>query len=1149
MIRLMLWCLLGIGVWFIPTNVWAQDPPDSAERNETVIRKTPLDVIVLANPDGNREIRLFGSWPMIVFDDLYRALTTDREQQGTPYTIRNVSATGTVLGNYVEARIKIEIVTSTDRQVRVPLGFKEGILPGDDQPDSPSFCYTGTGSASITIDPQEGHFVAVITPKIPQASDTEDSDNLDKPEVNQPHMLSLLLRIPLAPNDGKERRLSLSFPLSNSSLFMLEIPMLNIDASATRGFIFDVQENVERQSTSLQIQGLRPDTEVVWEKKKEEIVDDRPVLHVEKAAIDVRLDVRSTIYDAVLPIRSETGSFDQLQIRLPQGSVLDRDTNDRYAAANNYSIEEVSSDSIVTIRFPQKTTGPVSLHLRALQQFEGDTSDSSFRRDLAGFEVLDAERQSGFLTVSVSPAELKPHWEMVRGIRRPEGGISNISTGDSRFEFISQPFLLHVRAMAPQIRITVKPDYQFRISRGELMMDARLSYTVSGAKTDVLYLFLSDSQWHGWDFGTSSIVDTARVDLDESGTLMIPLHSQREGTIDIGFRVYRTIDVEDERRHRLVLPIPRPQLVTWSESAPVTIVSANNVEILPIEESSSATTEQHSRGLTLQSRRIPIRLPLTDMQQDPLVYRTDLSDSVFVADLTFRQQRISASMQTDVRLMEESNQVKQTISYKSAFASVNRITVLLPQSLNTNGDVQVQGDNNRPLELRDTISDPRDSVPDGWVRKVIQLPEPTFQCQLTFLYPPPPLIVATDETVPFSLPFICPEVPVTEHRIHFVTPTGYRVELHPEAKQHWESYREPRRPPSSSTETFRSVQLSSKITLFVSASERSILGTTIVERAWLQTWLTGTTRRDLATYLLRSANDSVTLQLPRDSMRERPVIVLVDRESIQPNISPTGTLTIPILPEQYNRPIEVSVDYRYTFKMSSMEVSLPLPFFSDETLVQYKFWQVILPQSMHIIGNPTGWTLGYDWSWNGLFWWRVPSIRKSDIGFEPDDPATESIISESSQYVFSHLQPPPLVTLYIVKRSWIILCASSIALFIGLVLIYIPQSRYVGSLFGLGVVLLAVLFYQPPLALLTLQAAAFGVFLALGTGYIYRIFHRQKQWIPPAFPMFEDVSQPFVTPVPVSQTVHEVVLDSESASKDVEQTVANPNEIPPNGAS
>jgi len=1136
MIRLIVSCLLGISVWLYPLNVSAQDapiPPTERRLPVTIWQAPPA--IYLENVNGSRFI--LPGWSLVDIDDFYKKITKEDQQDSIPSFIpRSVSATGTVRDNYVEMDIQIELQTSSYLPVRIPLGFKEGILPGKDQTDKPSFRYTGSGSANITV--EEGQYVAIVVPQTQPVADSE------KPEINQQHTLSLLMWIPLAKSGGGENRLALFFPTFSTTQLLLEVPMTNINASVSRGILRNMQELTERQSTVLNIQGLRADTEITWEKKKVEMVNDRPVLLVEKAAMEVRLNAQSTAYDVVLPVSSATGSFEQLQIRLPNGFILDREFTDKHATNNDYSVGNVDAESVVTIQFPQKTTGPVTLHLVGKQQFEGDRPD--FKRDLEGFEVIGAERQTGTLSISIFPAEMKPHWEPVRGISLLEGSSASTSlstasafTGDTRFDIISQPFLLRVQTRTHQTRINVKPEYLFQIRKGGMTMTARLNYTVSGSKTNVLPVLLPDAGWQ-CDFGASSLVDaSSTVPPDESGLLTIPLRSPMDGTFVIEFQARRIIESEDQQRHRLVLPMPKPR-ADWSEPALVAIIAEKNVEVLPIYEAYGNSTSQRSGGLTRLTRRptTAMRIEPTDLQQEPLYYHTEPTNAVFVADLIYQQQKITATMQTDVHLFENYNPVSQTIAYDSAYAPVDRVYFLVPKSLELRGDIQVRLEN-RTLELRDTIADAQNNVPENWVRKLVQLPEPMFRFRLTFQYSPPPLTLAADDTAPLSLAFICPEeISVSDHSIHFFTPAGYKVQLQNESKLVWESSRELRRLHSNATETFRSAYAPTRIALFISASEKGSSGTTVVERAWLQTVLTGTLRADRAMYLVKSANNSVMIQLPQEAMREHRITVRVDKQQItQPNISQLGMVTLPISPDQYNRPIEISIDYRYTFNISGIEVPITLPYFPKDTLVQQQFWQVILKQDRHIVGNPAGWTLEYDWNWNGLFWWRVPSLQKSDIGFDSEKGEAEPEISASSQYVFSHLQAPSHVTLYTANRSLIVLCASGTALLIGLILIYVPQSRYAGSLLGLGVALLAVLFYQPPLVLLMLQAAVFGVFLALGAGYIYRIFHHQNQWIPPAFTMTGDISQPYFTPPPM--TIHEVVMDDESANKDAHAVVNN----------
>jgi hypothetical protein len=352
------------------------------EKRIDPVFRPALDAIYLSTPDGTK-YQFPGDWPPTTFDDFRRFLLRNQETPLPSFIIRSVTATGTVADNRVEVDVQIELATSTFQPVRIPLGFREGILPSEDQTETPPFRYSGTGSADITT-VEAGQYVAIVVPQTQQPAESADSEKAVKPDIHQQHTLSLLLWVPLQ-SSGEENRLTLSFPPSNSSLFLLEVPMSNLDASVTPGILLEQQENAERQSTLLKIHGLHTDNEIVWGKRKIEIVDDRPVLLVQQAVIDVQLDALSTIYEAVLPVSSATGSFDQLQIRLPQGCVLDREFTDKYASAGDYFVGDVNESSIVTIQFSQKTAGPVSLHLKGTQHFDGDSPD--FNRDLSGFEV------------------------------------------------------------------------------------------------------------------------------------------------------------------------------------------------------------------------------------------------------------------------------------------------------------------------------------------------------------------------------------------------------------------------------------------------------------------------------------------------------------------------------------------------------------------------------------------------------------------------------------------------------------------------------------------------------------------------------------------------------------------------------------------
>jgi hypothetical protein len=374
-------------------------------------------------------------------------------------------------------------------------------------------------------------------------------------------------------------------------------------------------------------------------------------------------------------------------------------------------------------------------------------------------------------------------------------------------------------------------------------------------------------------------------------------------------------------------------------------------------------------------------------------------------------------------------------------------------------------------------------------------------------------------TTPFSLSFIRPvEITVSDHRVNMVVPPGYRIEPHNNINQLWNTVT----PDSSVLGTsFQSAQLPDRISLLVSLSDRDALGTTVVEHAWLQTWLTGTVRQDRGIYLITSNRESIEINLPLETSKGK-VFVYIDRNLILAEVSSKGVVMIPLTLEQRQRSVLVEIVYRFPFEPahSTVEMSLPHFGFDSDSLIRCEYWQIILPQNRHVLGVPAGWTPEYRWSWNGLFWGRVPSLQKKDIGLPDDSQENLSISTESNQYLFSSLHPAPETSFYIADRSLIVLLSSGLSLLIGLVLIYFPRTRYAGSLLGLAVALLAVFFYRPAPVLLMLQASSFGVFLALGAGYVYRIVYHDEKWIVPVSRTWEDASQP--------SEVYSVIVDDES---------------------
>ncbi|MDR0338373.1 MAG: hypothetical protein LBI18_14960 [Planctomycetaceae bacterium] len=1168
--RLPIFVLLNLWLW--GAGIAAQNPvvrditTDQVKINPAspTIEQAPLDAVVIFT-EGKRLLYLPKGWPLEDLDDFWNFLLRDRKNPLPPFSLQEINVQGKIVDHHVETEIRIVLTAFNNRPLLIPIGMKEGILPTNGKL-KPTF--RGPGSVDLTVDPQSGQYLVLIRPKPPESNNNQPenfttttsnesatiesemsvplsenlpqkvSENLKNNAINtkeekqlteQHYELILPFWFPLTLIGNEENHLTISFPQAVNSQFVLQVPEKEIVANVSQGALLTTVEVPNQTITQFNILSLSSDFELSWRKKKTEPLDTRPVLYVEDALIKVQLENKSTIYDAILPVRSPPSSiFDRLRIRLPLGATLDHETTEKYAAGG-YSFDLVKDETtlspVLEIRFSRKTSGTVTIRLKVIQQFNTEKQD--IWRDLGGFEVIGAERQFGYLTATV-PVDMRSHWKPIRSIRQTEiTGSTLHEEADARFEFFSQPFQLQGRIVSPQPRTNVKPEYQIGINKGSLSLTARLSYEVLGSKTENIAIQLSGWKWNG-EIKPSNIIDTVGVEQDANGLLTIPFRAPTDGSFEIEFKAYcPLLTKEGETKQRLVIPLPQP-LVTWSEPAPVVIVPADNVEVIPIDEDTDSglvvsesgagdSAPKRTVGLTRRSRRSQtVRIEIPERQQEPLFYRTEPVESVFVADVRYHRQKVTASMRTDIRLRDANDQVDQIISYDVSYVPIEKLYFLIPKSLEESGSLQVKI-GNRPLELRDVTSTGADTGEENWSRKLVMLPESLFKFQLVFRYSVPPVPIEYDMTTPFSLSFIRPaETVISDHRVNLIVPPGYLTELHDDGNHLWNTVT-----PDSSTlgTSFQSMQTPDRISLLISLSNHVALGTTMIERAWLQTWLTGSLRQDRGVYLITSDRESITMNLPTATGKSK-VFVSIDRTPVFAEVSSKGELTIPLTLEQRQHSVLVEVVYRFPFEMVGSLVELDLPHFNSESLLRCEYWQIILPQDKHILDIPSGWTPEYRWAWNNLFWGRVPSLQKKEIGLPDDLPESSAISPRSNQYLFSTLHPASAVSFYLVGRSLIVLFSSGFSLLIGLVLIYFPRTRYAGSLLGLVVALLAILFYRPALVLLMLQASSLGVFLALGAAYVYRIVYRDEKWVVPVAKTWDDSTQ--------TSEVYSVIIDEEN---------------------
>ncbi|MDR2345277.1 MAG: hypothetical protein LBE18_04355 [Planctomycetaceae bacterium] len=1018
------------------------------------------------------------------------------------------------------------------------------------------------------------------------------------------HEISLTLWFPISQLAEGSSKLAISFPHAISSQFVLTIPSPDITAT-TQAPLIESSQIDNGKSTRFTMLGLKPNFEITWRKKNTKITASRPILEIKDANIIVQFDRRFISYDATLPVRSLQNTFDKILVRLPQDTILDLENSDKFANNGGYSIRMLSTEerntinkqknksaesnetqsqinktAIVEIQSSQKTLGPLNVRLIALRQLQSSASTSSSTSssppavasdwyDIEGFDVIGAQRQVGTLSITI-PDGTRPNWRSVRGINRIDPNTEEVRDEiTAQFRFSLQPFMLRGQIITPQVRTNIKPEYQVKVEKGNLVMIMRLACSSPWSQNHSINVQLFDWKWNG-EISPANIINTGGIEQTSDGILNIPLTNIPQEDFEIELKLNRKFDPESlpsisklqPERKLLSLRFPQPQ-ANWVEPSVAVIIPEDNVDLVPVIDTNNSN-KTHTVGLTRINRRTArINIELPPRQREPLIYQSDLLNPIFVTEIEFYKQKIETAIKTDIRLLDLKEQIYETISYDVAYEPVDKIILAVPQVLDTNSNDEYGGIQafigNTILRIRDmtTSENTAEESQNGYIKKFIMLPEAMIgKFELGIKYSIPPINVSEDLSKSVTIPFVKPlNVTINSHKVNLIAHAGVNSELREESKSDWkkigtvspiivtQNNTQPNNLTDNNTENktnpknsdltkpqnnqtkiklqqqrtivFESTHYGTeqpesdntalpdiapnRLMLLISASSRDIFGTTIVERVWVQTWLTDSVRLDHAVFVINSSRDTLSIRIP-EHVDTAKITVKKNGNVIPVEFKEEQQIVIIPLHESENEQsniIEMWYQQSGIFRNKIQQFQISLPQFSGDVLVRRKYLQLILPPGKFIPFAPAGWIPEYKHTYNSLFTKPKLAFTMSDIGISEKNIDNIVISSNAPQFLFSSISQAELTSFFVVDGSIIVLISSSIALLAGLILIYFPKTRYAGLVSGLVVVLPIILFYQPISGLLFLQAASVGIILAIAAGYTYKLCYNEKQWIVP----------------------------------------------------
>ncbi len=1042
-------------------------------------------VIYLRDKNGDLQAVVNFSWED--FEEAYKwKHGLARQAQPPQYSIQRLTASGKAVAGHAELSIRVAILTRAEGWVRVPLNLDHAILR---EPAS----YQGPGAGFVHFAPNEGH-VGWIRGK-----------------SGERHEFILSMLVPLAAA-GQEGRLDILPPQSTVSELIFKVPQANLIGSVSDRATLQPPVTSDGM-TEFTARGIGGDFRLVWHRADSPLRSRTPLLEVEGTVL-VHIDKLNVDTEATLSVDGSGVAFDRFLVRLPLGAELVPGSD------NGYSIETVAEDSsatsgprVVEVRRPEKSLQPITVRLTTTRQIK---PGQSF--ELAGFDVVSASRQWGTIAVA-AVSDWQIQWISSHGVRRVEHLPEPLQQDDvvAGFQYDSQPCSLSAQLETRKTRINVAPLYHLRVDTERVDLEATLKYTIWGPKTPVLYVALP-----GWEFddiepANLTVVD--RVNMGPDGVLSIPLAAPLPRQIELRVLAHREIA---QRAGSLVLPLPelldRSAVPSKMVISPATVIvsSAKNVELIPNTDLMD--------GLTRRQMEPPEEL--LDQPGNRLTYQgeagsdTSSGSARFAADFHVRAQQVAVDVASRLAWDKTACRVEQTLAYTIDYVAADDLVVEIPRAIAEAAGVEFRLDGQllsttptagEPDSATEPNSGTAPNIATAPIRHRVILPEPRLgSCRLLVSFSVPLPKLSADKAAEVRIPLVMPgDGTLVANRLTVTDFSGVAVDC---GDKRWTPEPIIGSAPRREALQWTASEPCHDIRWSVGLAGRGEEGTTVVERAWVQTRLSDTARHDRMVFSLSTNLRELSVDLPED-VEIGQLQVLVDGKATVARSGSANRLIIPLSADSTlsfeSAPRRYLLELRPRFPQPRPRrrgLSLQMPRFGQDVWIHRVYWELVLPPSEHVISTPPGFTSEFTWEFNGLFWGRKPLLGEHQleawIGVPANGPLPEEAdrgaLQGTNRYLFSNLGDVGRVEVQTADRFWIVLLASMAALAVGLLLIYVPWVRKPGPLFVVGLAMLGIGVIYPEPTLLLAQAAVLGLLLSLLAGLLQRSLVRRQRAM--AFP-------------------------------------------------
>ena len=1067
----------------------AASAPAKPWETPKALRPAAPDVYLL--PDASGKLRkvlgfryedFFEAWKQ---EDVATAVAPPR------YVLDSWEVEGEASETHAQLRIELEVTIQADGWVDVPIQLPKFIVQEvtiDEQAE---------GECLVFDKERYGH-VVWLTGKSGQ---------------KRKLVLEGLARLKLNPGSFG---LALHLPRATTSQFSLRVPDTSLRFESSPELTLDTV--ADKGATEVRLLGQAHPLRLSWTPAEKQASSQAALVEVESQTT-VRLDRRRAIYEATLQVRNlvetalEQMPLEKIQLRLPPHTKLNLGK-----IPSGYEIQEeiqeidVASEKdprqVVEIRRSVPSSEPWEIRLSAERSFESQSGAAKW--EVQGFEVLDAIRQSGTVSLEIDD-QLQAYFDTGGDIDQMPLSKSTLALEGSsilgQFRYASFPWQLVVYTSPRQKRVSVEPGYDLTISSAEALLDVEYNYQFTGAQIFSLHLNLQGWKLTDAPIESGGLINPYGIVETREGRLVLPLVDSDTKQLRLTLSLRKDIQLGN---NTFFLPEPIGAFVVDGE---LRVDSTEAIQVTPKMEETTGLSEIARGNAALGN----LAGQEATGELETLKLRTFLARPKFVAEVAQRQRQVIATEQTAVEVDQQTVRVRQRIDYQSKYQSVSQLSLSFPEPLWLNDSLTITL-SGEPLPFGlDTLLDEGPvagreeglggAVETSGLRQIlVSLPRPMqndIPIEIAYELPMPEL--ATEELSPILLPLALPSDRVRRHEatVHATLPTLVTVNQR-STSDAWQVVSE-----ESVTEgdtervgsrkgTRLRLQTDGKVSYLplyaqLDSVDQGQLAT--LEHGWIQSWITKSQRQERAVFRFRTPHATVFAQLPFD-LESTEIEVLLDGNPWQHELAAGSRLAI-ALPTEGQR-VSHTLELRYQLPAtlpSWGKLSSALPRLECRVASAPIYWQLILPRGWQVATSPEQLLPDYWLGWKNYRWGRQPTLSQSDLEQITSAVSVVSPPPLSAQYVYRAFEIPAEIEVVVLRQVWLLL-AGVLAVF-GLGALALRTTLARSGLFwlALALTLLAGVFSYPEVTLLAVQVVLAGCLMVFATSVLHRVF--AKEILPP----------------------------------------------------